>query len=86
MVSKDKQSAETESTISNSMWISSFLIGLSSFLFGYALASLNSCLVLGDGNSASACYNGDDNNSPNCPKGTLYDDLDLSTCKFIFIL
>ena len=76
----------TKPIIPQSMWISALLVGLSSFMFGYALASLNSCLVLGDGNSASACYNGDDNNSPHCPKGTLYDDLDLSTCKFIFIL
>ena len=60
-----------------SMWIASCLIGMSSFLFGFSLASLNSCLVFGDSNSASACYN---DNDSSCPIGTIYDDMDLSTC------
>lgn len=67
------------SSVPTSMWVAAVLIGMSSFMFGYALSSMNSCLVLGDGNSASKCYNGDDNSSPSCPVGSLYDDLDLNT-------
>jgi len=60
------------------MWISACLIGLSSFMFGYQIVALNSCLVAGDANSVSACYNGDDDSSPSCPKGTIFDDLNLT--------
>jgi len=60
------------------MWIATILICQSSFLFGFALSSLNACLVLGDKNKAAACFNGDDDASPNCPPGTIYNDMLLS--------
>lgn len=60
------------------MWINACLIGLSSFMFGYQIVALNSCLVSGDANSPSACYNGDDDSNPSCPKGTIFDDLNLN--------
>jgi hypothetical protein len=65
-------------TIPFSMWRSALLITCQSFMFGYVFACLNSCLVTGDKNSASDCYNGEDST---CPKGTIYDDMDLSTSK-----
>ena len=69
-------------SIPTSMWIATCLVALSSFMFGFALASLNSCLVLGDGNDAKACYDGTDDKTPHCPVGTLYNDMDLNACKY----
>ncbi len=66
-------------SIPSSVWFSSLLIGMGSFMFGYTLAALNSCLVTGGGASPTACYNGDDNSSPSCPPGSIYDQFDLST-------
>jgi hypothetical protein len=60
------------------------LIGLSSFNFGYTFVSLNACLVTGNGNSPSACYNHDDDQSPSCPKGSIYEDLNLSNGIFVY--
>lgn len=74
-----------DEVIPGSMWRAAILISLSSLLFGYALASLNSCLVVGDGNSEIACFNGDDDASPNCPPGSIYDDMKLTTRSY-FIL
>ena len=66
--------------VPTTMWIAAGLITLSSLMVGYSFASLNSCLVFGEKNSADACYNKDDDGG--CPPGTIYDDLDLSNCKF----
>lgn len=77
--------AEKGAVIPLGMWRSAILVSLSSLLFGYALASLNSCLVTGDGNSAKACYNGDDDSSPSCPPGSIYDDMNLSLCEYFCI-
>ena len=62
--------------IPGSMWRAALLIASQSFLFGYCFSCLNSCLVTGDKNSSSDCYNGDDSS---CPAGTIYNDMDLST-------
>ena len=77
---KTRTVSQNAAPIPSAMWVAAFLIGMSSFMFGFSLASLNSCLVLGDSNSAGACYSGDDTS---CPKGTIYDDLNLNTCKYI---
>ena len=69
------------SDIPRQMWFVAFLICMSGVSYGYALVSLNTCLVLGSRNSMSACYNGDDDSSPGCPKGSIFDDLDLDSCK-----
>lgn len=61
------------------MWIAVFLISLPSFLYGYIQSALNSCTVTGDGDSASACYHNTDDESTNCPPGTIYNDIHLST-------
>ena len=78
----DSSSNVIKKQIASSLWFSSSVICLSSFMFGYTLAALNSCLVMGAAGSESACYNGDDNNSNPCPPGTIYDDLKLSTGKY----
>ena len=42
---------------------------------------MNACLALGGRGSPDACYNGDDDSNPNCPEGTIYNDLDLGKSK-----
>jgi len=64
--------------ITTKLWIVSFIYGMPCFCVGLALASMNSCLVLGDDNDAKKCYNGEDDS---CPRGTIYNDLDLSPLK-----
>lgn len=70
--------------ITKNVWISSMLIICSSFMFGYGIISLNSCLVTGSKNSSEACYSGDDDGSQSCPIGTIFDDLNLSTIEVSF--
>eukprot|EP00604_Paraphysomonas_vestita_P001944 CAMPEP_0174821704 /NCGR_PEP_ID=MMETSP1107-20130205/9207_1 /TAXON_ID=36770 /ORGANISM="Paraphysomonas vestita, Strain GFlagA" /LENGTH=521 /DNA_ID=CAMNT_0016039023 /DNA_START=23 /DNA_END=1588 /DNA_ORIENTATION=+ len=70
---------ESSSKIPTKMWIAAFLISLPSFLFGYISAALNSCLITGDGDDAGKCYDNNDDASPNCPPGTVYNDIKLST-------
>ncbi len=70
--------SEESAKIPFSMWRAALLITCQSFLFGYCFSCLNSCLVTGDKNSASECYHGDDST---CPKGTIYNDMQLSTSK-----
>ena len=43
------------------------------------MKALNSCLVTGDGNDPKKCYDNTDDESINCPPGTIYNDLNLST-------
>mmetsp|Transcript_1782 Transcript_1782/g.2799 ORF Transcript_1782/g.2799 Transcript_1782/m.2799 type:complete len:518 (-) Transcript_1782:256-1809(-) len=70
----------TDSTsIPIKMWIASLLVSLPSFLFGYVTAALNSCLITGDADSASKCFNDNDDGSPSCPPGTIYNDVKLTT-------
>lgn len=70
-----------DDSISTKMWIIVTLINFSALMYGYVLVGFNACLVTGSKGSADACYNGDDDGSPNCPIGSVYDDLDLSTAK-----
>ena len=65
-----------KSPIATKLWISACLIGLSSFMYGYSITALNSCLVFGNSKSGIDCYNQNDDGS--CPPGTIYDDLELS--------
>jgi MFS family permease len=65
-----------QSTIATKLWLSACLIGLSSFMYGYSITALNSCLVFGNAKSGIDCYNKNDDGS--CPPGTIYDDLELS--------
>ena len=58
------------------------LINMSALMYGYVLIAFNACLALGSRGNPGACYNGDDDASPNCPEGSVYDDLNLSTSKF----
>lgn len=67
-----------DSKIPFSMWRAALLITSQSFLFGYCFSCLNSCLVTGDNNDANDCYHGTDSS---CPKGTIYNDIKLSTSK-----
>lgn len=64
--------------VPTAMWTSAVLIASQSFLFGYCFSCLNACLVTGDNNSGSDCYNGTDSS---CPAGTIYNDINLSTSK-----
>ncbi len=45
--------------INNRLWFTAIIVSLQSFLYGYIFACLNSCLVTGDANDPSKCYNGD---------------------------
>ena len=67
------------SEIPTRMWVAAFLVSQPSFLFGYATAALNACLVVGDGDSAGACYDNTDDESTNCPPGTLFNDIKMTT-------
>ncbi|CAM9313976.1 unnamed protein product, partial [Ectocarpus fasciculatus] len=60
------------------MWVVTALVCMPSFLFGYVSASLNSCLVTGDGDSIDACFDNTDDESNNCPPGTVYNDIKLT--------
>ena len=67
--------------VTSNMWVAAFLTATPSFVFGFALAALNSCLVKGDGNDEGKCFSGDDDDSNGCPQGTIYKDLDLDATK-----
>jgi hypothetical protein len=69
--------------ITTKMWVIIVLINMSSFMYGYVLVGFNACLALGTRGNAAACYNGDDDSNPSCPEGSIYDDIDLSTSKFV---
>ena len=69
-------SLASNSTIPLRLWLSAFVISLSSFAFGYGIAALNTVLVTGDDNDPHRCYEGTDRS---CPEGSLLNDLDLST-------
>jgi len=71
----------SDGQISQKLWIATFLTATPSFVFGFALAALNSCLVTGGGNSETKCFNSDDDDSDPCPIGTIYNDLDLNSTK-----
>ena len=58
------------------IWVSAFIIGLSSFLFGYGMSSFNSIMVTGDSSiDSEQCFNGE----AQCPVGSVFNDLDLNT-------
>eukprot|EP01039_Chlorochromonas_danica_P003073 gene3073-3356_t len=65
-----------DKTITPGIWKAASVITLQSFLYGYLLACFNPCLVTGDNNKGSDCYDGTDSS---CPPGTVYKDMDLST-------
>lgn len=83
LLSDVRESLAVHKQTPRAMWRSAVLIALSSLMMGFSLASLNSCLVLGGNNSSGACYHGDDDSSTHCPKGSMYTDIDLNTCKLI---
>jgi hypothetical protein len=57
------------------LWAASFNIGLSSLLFGYCLACLNTVITTGDSKNAEDCYTGADGT---CPPGSILTDLNIS--------
>jgi hypothetical protein len=61
------------------MYKTAGLIALQSFLYGYCSSALNGCITTGDDNSGSDCYHGTDHT---CPKGTVYNDINLTDGKF----
>lgn len=71
----------TTEPISLKMWVVAFVVALPSFLFGYILAALNACLLTGDADNQRKCYYNNDDASPDCPMGTVFNDIVLSTCK-----
>ena len=71
---------EDQEYIPRSMWMTAFLVASQSFLFGYVFSCLNSCFSVGDNNSGKDCY---DHTDSSCPKGTIYNDLDLTTSIFV---
>lgn len=73
--------SDNKEVISSPMWRAALLVATQSFTFGYVFACLNSCLVTGDDNSGSDCYHNEDDS---CPKGTIYNDMDLTTAEASF--
>lgn len=73
--------SDTKPIIPQSMWNAALLVALQSFSFGYVFSCLNACLVTGDNNSGSDCYNDSDST---CPEGSMYNDVNLTTSKFKF--
>ena len=61
------------------MWQVAVLIALQSLSYGYVYSCLNACLVTGDDNKGSHCYDGSDDS---CPPGTIYNDINLTLSKF----
>lgn len=57
------------------MWQVAILIALQSLSYGYVYSCLNACLVTGDDNKGSHCYDGSDDS---CPPGTIYNDINLT--------
>jgi hypothetical protein len=74
--SEDDQNDES---IPFNMYKTACLIALQSFMYGYCFSALNGCIVTGDDNSGSDCYNGTDSS---CPKGTIYNQINLSDGNF----
>lgn len=58
------------------LWASAFNIGLSSLLFGYCIACLNTVIAPGENHSPEDCASGVDKT---CPKGSILNDLVLDT-------
>lgn len=81
-VTKGQDTARPDNSIPLSTWAAVLLISAQSFLQGYCFSSLNPCLVTGSNNSGSDCYHGLDN----CAKGSIYNDLNLSTRKLFLHL
>ena len=54
------------------------LIALQGFMYGYFFNSLNGCIVTGSSGTGSDCYH----HLEDCPKGTVYYDINLSKSKF----
>lgn len=65
---------EVKEGIPAAMWKAAILIALQGFLYGYFFNALNGCIVTGDSGSGSDCYN----NVESCPKGTVYNDINLT--------
>lgn len=62
--------------ITRPMWIAACLITCQSFVFGFEISALNTCIVTGVQKKGSSCYDGTD---ATCPAGSIYRDLNLST-------
>lgn len=75
---EENQSDDIKVPIPLKMWVVTCLVCMPSFLFGYVSASLNSCLVTGDGDSINACFENTDDEKNNCPPGTVYNDIKLT--------
>ena len=71
-----ESSMPASGVIPRSVWVSTILICMQSFLQGYIFMALNPTLVMGDKNSQSSCLDGSDSS---CPPGSIYQDLALST-------
>ena len=70
-------SSSGNAAITPRMWISAVMVAQPSFVFGYALAALNSCFVLGD-DTEKQCYDGDHTDNE-CPIGSIYRDMSLDS-------
>jgi len=66
----------SSSIITPRMWFAVSLITAQSFVFGFEISALNTAIVTGDANSGSSCFDGSDKT---CPKGSIYQILNLST-------
>lgn len=65
------------------MWLVTLLVSLPAFLYGYVTAALNAAMITGNANSPGDCYHNTDDEDPNCPPGTIYNDILLTTCALI---
>jgi hypothetical protein len=71
------------------MWLITLLVSLPAFLYGYVTASLNAAMITGDEDSSPAsCFHRSDEHEHedgggggDCPPGSIYNDILLTTCK-----
>ena len=74
--------AKTDHSIPLNMWLVTLLVCLPSFLYGYVTAALNAALITGNASSPSSCFHDTDDEDPDCPPGTIYNDILLTTCEY----
>jgi sugar porter (SP) family MFS transporter len=74
--SNSKDGLTAPAKIPPAMWVAVWLITLQSFVFGYEISALNTCLVTGEDKRGSSCHDGSD---VTCPTGSIFRDLNLST-------
>jgi hypothetical protein len=75
--------SDNDPSIPLKMWLVTLLVSLPAFLYGYVTAALNAAMITGNASSPSNCFYNTDDEDPNCPPGTIYNDILLTTCEYM---